>query len=141
MDALIAVIRSQSKHRFGKPERLCVEADRVRDQRRQTPAEPLYARLTVNQIADNDAAHSHTQAVQRNAPAPIAAPEVTSEPSGKGDEQLASQLIVRGVGVGTARLDRDRNYRRILVGDIVDTAAELEVLQRMPAECQVDVVV
>jgi hypothetical protein len=76
-----------------------------------------------------------------NAPVPIAAPGVTSELSGKGDEQLASQLIVRGVGVGTARLDRDWNYRRILVGDIVDTAAELEVLQHLVGERQVDVVV
>ena len=89
--------------------------------------------------------HPFDYAVRRestiNPPVPIAAPGVTSEPSGKGDEQLASQLIVRGVGVGTARLDRDRNYRRILVGDIVDTGAELEVPQHMVGERQVDVVV
>jgi hypothetical protein len=38
----------------------------------------------------------------------------------EGDEPLATQLIVRGVCVGATGLNGDRNYRRILVGDIVD---------------------
>src|SRR4029077_2561907 len=34
MSALIAMITAQSKHRFEKPGRVCVEADRAHDERR-----------------------------------------------------------------------------------------------------------
>ena len=53
------------------------------------------------------------------------------EVSGERDEQLAAELIVGRVRVGTARLNGDRNHRRILVSDIIDTTADFEVLQRV----------
>jgi hypothetical protein len=39
MSALEAMIGLQGKHRFRKPGRLCVEADRAHDERPQAPAE------------------------------------------------------------------------------------------------------
>ena len=63
------------------------------------------------------------------------------EVGGKRDKQLATQLIVRGVRVGTAWLNSERNDRRILVGDVVDPATDLEVRQRVVGERQVEVAV
>jgi hypothetical protein len=59
----------------------------------------------------------------------------------EGDKELAAQLIVHGVRIGTPRLNGDRNHRWILVGDVVDAAADLEVVQHMIGERQVDVAV
>jgi hypothetical protein len=63
------------------------------------------------------------------------------EVSREGDEQLPTQLVVHGVCVRTPRLNGDGNHRWILVGDVVDAAADLEVVQYMIRERQVDVAV
>src|SRR5215813_4155257 len=68
-------------------------------------------------------------------------PTWVSEVGGKRDEQFATQLIIRGVRVGPGGLNEERNNRRVLVGNVVDAAADFEVLQRMPGDRQVEVAV